>query len=77
MSFISTSEYAAWHIPCYANHNCPRKVKVSTEVTVTATPKSTSYAGIGALVSIDCWSFKTFFYPNLSLLNLFCPRQPS
>ena len=54
MSFISTSEYAAWHIPCYANHNCPRKVKVSTEVTVTATPKSTSYAGIGALVSIDC-----------------------
>jgi hypothetical protein len=26
MSYINTVDYAGWHLPCYANHNCPKRL---------------------------------------------------
>jgi hypothetical protein len=56
MSYFETSDYAAWHIPCYAN-NCVRKsIRMQNSEVVSALPsttvKSTSIAGFGALVSV-------------------------
>ena len=27
MSHISSVDYAGWHLPCYAVHNCPRRLQ--------------------------------------------------
>ena len=26
MSHINTVDYAGWHLPCYAIHNCPKRL---------------------------------------------------
>jgi hypothetical protein len=57
MGYIETANYAAWHIPCYANHNCPKKTpRFHSTDTTTEKPIKNVYAGINALVrAIKLW----------------------
>ena len=51
MGYIETANYAAWHIPCYANHNCPKRPpRFISSDTTTEKPIKNVYAGINALV---------------------------
>ena len=65
MGYIETANYAAWHIPCYANHNCPKRPpRFISSDTTTEKPIKNVYAGINALVRNIKLYFVTLILDN-------------
>ena len=51
MSHISSVDYAGWHLPCYAVHNCPRRLQGCNSIDILGTSQNLP------LIKLQAWSF--------------------